>query len=79
MDIAISFGSYTPKEMHQIVSNPKMHLKLIFIHAYERMQDSGQLNLDLFVDMHIKTKNIDTSFEMGQNNIPYKIIVHLIL
>lgn len=52
-----------------------MHLKLIFIHAYERMQDSGQLNLDLFVDMHIKTKNIDTSFEMGQNNIPYKIIV----
>ena len=52
--IAISFGSYTPKEMHQIVSNPKVHLKLIFVHAYERMQNSEQLNLDLFVDMHIK-------------------------
>ena len=48
-----------------IVSNPKMHLKLIFVHAYERMQNSGQLNPDLFVDMHIKTKNIDTSFQVG--------------
>ena len=55
-----------------IVSNPKMHLKLIFVHAYERMQSSGQLNLDLFVDMHIKTKNKHCKFVL--NGIKYKLL-----